>query len=238
MNMRNLNNNKKEDRSTMPILEVCAASIASARAAAEGGAQRIELCTRLDLDGLTPTEDEIREARLLNGLRLHVLIRPREGDFVYSSDEFALMKEQIEMSRRLGADGVVIGALTPVGDIDVEHCLPLMAAAQGMQVTFHRAFDQCRDPRQGLQDIMRLGCHRLLTSGQAPTAETGIPLLRELNLQSQGRIIIMPGAGVNPGNARHILMETGCTEIHSSSRMPGEKESSPEVVRNILNAIQ
>ena len=219
------------------LLEVCAASVESARAAAEGGAQRIELCTALALDGLTPSDEDMREARSIGEVRMNVHIRPREGNFVYTADEVATMVEQIASARRMGADGVVIGALTPEGDIDLEACRRMMEAAGGMEVTFHRAFDVCRNPQQALEDIIALGCKRLLTSGQAPTAEAGIPLIRRLNDQAHGRIIIMPGAGVNPGNARRILQETGCQEIHSSSRHAGQSETSAEVVKAIVDEI-
>lgn len=218
------------------ILEVCAANVASARAAAKGGAQRIELCTALELDGLTPSEEEIREARVIEGLRVNVLIRLREGDFVYSPEEIATMAAQIETARRLGADGVVIGALTPEGDIDVEACRQMMEAAGEMEVTFHRAFDVCRHPQKALEDIISLGCHRLLTSGQAAKAADGTALIRELQEQAQGRIILMPGSGVNPDNAQRILAETGCREIHSSARRPGDCTTSTEVVSAIINS--
>ena len=224
----------------MNTLEVCASDLASARAAAEGGAQRIELCRDLALDGLTPPRAWIEEARSIEGLKLHVLIRPVEGGFVYDEPVFDLMREEIRMCRQLGADGVVIGALTQEGDIDVEHLRLLMAEAQGMQVTFHRAFDVCRDPRQSLEDIISLGCDRLLSSGQQPTAEQGIPLLRELVKQAAGRIIIMPGAGVNPDNAAKILNETGTKEIHSSARKigkDGQKITDTAVVTAILTQI-
>lgn len=224
----------------MNTLEVCASDLASARAAAEGGAQRIELCRDLALDGLTPPREWIEEARSIEGLKLHVLIRPVEGGFVYDEPVFDLMREEIRMCRQLGADGVVIGALTQEGDIDVEHLRLLMAEAQGMQVTFHRAFDVCRDPRQSLEDIISLGCDRLLSSGQQPTAEQGIPLLRELVKQAAGRIIIMPGAGVNPDNAAKILNETGTKEIHSSARKigkDGHKITDTAVVTAILTQI-
>ncbi len=200
------------------LLEVCCGDIQSARAAAQGGAQRIELCAALEADGLTPSAGLIAEARRIAGLRLHVLIRPREGNFAYDDEEFCIMESDIHMARQLGADGVVIGALTPERDIDVEHCRALMRAAEGMQVTFHRAFDQCRNPQEALEQIIGLGCHRLLTSGQCRTAVEGIPLLRSLVEQSQGRIIIMPGAGVNPDNAQMILQQTGAIEIHGSLR--------------------
>ena len=221
----------------MNILEVCAASLFSAREAAEGGAQRIELCTRLDLDGLTPPMDEIRQASEIKGLKVNVLIRCREGGFVYSRQELDTMESQIREAVRLGADGIVIGALTPDGDIDIAGCRQLMEAAQGLPVTFHRAFDQCRDPRTGLEDVIEMGCSRLLTSGQAGTAEAGIGLLRELNEQARGRIIIMPGAGVNPVNAARILQETGCREIHSSARRQGESDTNRDVVGQIIKEI-
>lgn len=217
------------------ILEVCAANVASARAAAEGGAQRIELCTALELDGLTPSEEEIREARGIEGLRVNVLIRSREGNFVYTPEEIATMVGQIETARRLGADGVVIGALTPEGDIDVEACRQMVEAAGEMEVTFHRAFDVCRQPRQALEEIIAMGCHRLLTSGQAAKAADGTALIRKLQEQAQGRIILMPGSGVTPDNAQRILAETGCREIHSSARRPGDCTTSAEVVSAIIN---
>lgn len=217
------------------ILEVCAANVESARAAAEGEAQRIELCTALELDGLTPSEEEIRQARAIEGLRVNVLIRLREGDFVYSPEEIATMAAQIETARRLGADGVVIGALTPEGDIDLKACRQMMEAAGEMEVTFHRAFDVCRHPRKALEEIIALGCHRLLTSGQAAKAADGTALIRELQEQAQGRIILMPGSGVTPDNAQRILAETGCREIHSSARRPGDCTTSAEVVSAIIN---
>lgn len=219
------------------ILEVCAANVESAKAAAKGGAQRIELCTALELDGLTPSPEEIAEARKIEGLKMNVLIRSRAGNFIYTDEEFELMASQIETAKKLGADGVVIGALTQEGDIDVKGCKKLMQAAEGISVTFHRAFDQCRDPHKGLEDIISLGCQRLLTSGQKATAMQGVPLLRELNEQANGRIIIMPGAGVNPSNAGQILNKTSCKEIHSSARNKGEKNTNAEVVKTIVKEI-
>lgn len=219
------------------LLEVCAASVESAKAAAQGGAYRIELCTALELDGLTPSPEEMAEARKIEDIKMNVLIRSREGDFVYSEAETALMVRQIETARRLGADGVVIGALTPEGDIDLPTCRRMMEAAGDLSVTFHRAFDQCRHPEQGLEEIIGLGCQRLLTSGQQPTALEGVPFLRKLQQQANGRIIIMPGAGVTPDNAAQILCETGCHEIHSSARHKGERTTCADVVKNIVNSI-
>ena len=232
----------------MCILEVCASDLASAYEAAKGGAQRIELCADLALDGLTPPREWIEEARRIAGLKLHVLIRSRAGDFVYTDEEMTVMREQVRMAREAGADGVVIGALTPDGDIDVERLKPLMEEAHRlssaggcpMQVTFHRAFDVCRDPMQALEDIIALGCTRLLTSGQQPTALDGAPLIAELVKQADNRIIILPGAGVNPDNAAEILRKTGASEIHSSARSiaaDGQKHTDAKVVASILQAI-
>lgn len=202
----------------MAILEICAGSVESAIAARDGGAQRIELCAALEVGGVTPSAGLIAEARKVEGLTLNVIIRPRGGDFLYDSHEVACMEEDIRTCRRLGADGVVIGALTAEGDIDTAACRRLIEAADGMSITFHRAFDMCRDPRKALEELIALGCHRVLTSGQLPTAEAGIPQLKELVQQADGRIIIMPGCGVNSGNAARILNSTGATEIHASAR--------------------
>lgn len=202
----------------MPILEICAGSVESAIAARDGGAQRIELCAALEIGGITPSAGIIAEARKVEGLALNVIIRPRGGDFLYNSYEAESMIYDIQLCKKLGVDGVVIGALTADGDIDTSLCRRLIDAADGMSVTFHRAFDMCRDPRQALEELIALGCDRVLTSGQATTAEAGIPLLKELVEQAAGRISIMPGCGVNSGNAAMILQETGATEIHASAR--------------------
>lgn len=202
----------------MAILEICAGSVESAIAARDGGAQRIELCAALEVGGVTPSAGLIAEARKVEGLTLNVIIRPRGGDFLYDAHEAACMEQDIHTCRQLGADGVVIGALTADGDIDTALCKRLIVAADGMSVTFHRAFDMCRDPRKALEELIALGCHRVLTSGQAATAEAGIPLLKELVEQAAGRIVIMPGCGVNSNNAAAILQATGANEIHASAR--------------------
>ena len=202
----------------MAILEICAGSVASAIAARDGGAQRIELCAALEVGGVTPSAGLIAEARKVEGLVLNVIIRPRGGDFLYDSHEIACMEEDIRTCRRIGVDGVVIGALTAEGDIDTATCKRLINAADGMSITFHRAFDMCRNPQKALEELIALGCHRVLTSGQAPTAEAGTALLGELVEQADGRIIIMPGCGVNSNNAARILQATGTNEIHASAR--------------------
>lgn len=215
----------------MKKLEVCCADIESVWAAKEGGAHRIELCEALELDGLTPSEELIRQT-IATGMPVQVLIRVREGNFVYSPEEVETMAASIRLAKELGAHGVVIGALTPEGQIDKPAIARMMEEAEGMSVTFHRAFDVCRDPLQALEDIIALGCHRLLTSGQQHSAFAGIPLLRQLTTQAAGRIIIMPGAGVNPQNAMHILTETGATEIHGSLRRNGHTDA--RMVRDVV----
>ena len=202
----------------MALLEICAGSVESALTARNGGATRIELCSALEAGGVTPSAGTIAEARKVGGISLNVLIRPRGGDFLYNEHEVACMEHDIRTCKALGADGVVIGALTAEGDIDTEVCKRLVAAAEGMSITFHRAFDMCRNPHKALEDIIALGCDRLLTSGQASTAEKGVSLLKELVAQADKRIIIMPGCGVNSRNAGHILSSTGATEIHASAR--------------------
>ena len=216
-------------------LEVCCADVQSVRAAMEGGAHRVELCEALEVDGLTPSAEMMAEAIGL-GIPVQVLIRPRQGDFVYDKTEVQSMLEGIRLAKRLGANGVVIGALKPDGSIDEETVRRLVAEAKGLSITFHRAFDVCARPMEALEQIIALGCHRLLTSGQAPTAEQGIPLIKRLVGQAAGRLSIMPGSGVNPGNARLILSETGAREIHGSLRQGGH--TSSELVRATVNNCQ
>lgn len=218
------------------LLEVCTGSLASVEAAAEGGAERIELCAALPLDGLTPSLGTIRLVRQRwPQLRIHVLVRPREGDFVYSQAELRTMALDIEAAKPY-ADGFVSGALTPEGDIDMMATEVLVRQSGDKPFTFHRAFDHCCQPLVALEQLIRLGCSRILTSGQQPTALAGIDLLRRLNDVSSGRIIIMPGGGVNAENARLILDQTGCSEIHGSCSGGSGVTSADEVraVRAII----
>lgn len=201
------------------LFEVCANSVESCLAAQAGGADRVELCAGIPEGGTTPSYGDIATAReLLTHTRLHVIIRPRGGDFLYTPLEQRIMLKDIENARRLGADGVVFGCLTPEGDIDIALMKQLLEAAQGMSVTFHRAFDVCRQPKQALETLIQLGCHRILTSGAQPTAEQGIPLLKELQAQASGRIILLAGCGVNENNIARIASETGIREFHFSAR--------------------
>lgn len=199
--------------------EVCANSVESCLAAQAGGANRVELCAGIPEGGTTPSYGDIvisREA--LTKTLLHVIIRPRGGDFLYSPIEQRIMLKDIDNARRLGADGVVFGCLTAKGDVDLSLMRQLIEVSQGMSVTFHRAFDVCRNPQEALEQIIELGCNRILTSGAQATAEQGIPLLKKLQQQADGRIILLAGCGVNENNIAHIAMETGIREFHFSAR--------------------
>lgn len=214
------------------MLEVCASNLASALAAEQAGADRIELCSALSVGGLTPSYGLTQHVFTTTLLQVMVLIRPREGDFVYTAREVQVMEQDILALRSL-CTGLVFGALTPRGDVDLPVMRRLMQAAQGLPVTFHRAFDRCRDPFAALEQIIGLGCRRILTSGQQPSAAQGIDLLRQLRQRAAGRIIIMPGGGVTPDNAADILARTGCTEIHAScSACTGITDS--DTVRQII----
>jgi len=202
----------------MKKFEACVESIESIINAKNGGAHRIELCSALSEGGVTPSIGLIERARTLGPEKMHVLIRPRGGDFVYNNHEVECMINDIKYCREHKVDGVVIGALTCDGSIDMEACRKMAKAAHGMQITFHRAFDRCNNPKVALEQIISLGCTRLLTSGQKESAQEGIDLIKELVKQADGRIIIMPGAGVNEENAKHILEYTGASEIHGSLR--------------------
>ncbi len=219
------------------LLEVCTGSLSSVVAAVEGGAQRIELCQALSLDGLTPSIGMLSLVReLYPELTIHVLIRAREGDFVYDRREVRLMERDIRAALPY-ADGIVVGALTRGGDVDMAAMDCLVQAAEGRPVTFHRAFDVCRDPLVALEQIIGLGCRRILTSGQQPTALQGIPLLRQLRDLSDGRLIIMPGGGVNINNARQILDQVGTSEIHGSCSA-GTGQTDAASVRQIIKSIE
>ena len=173
-------------------IEVCTNSVESVRAALAGGADRIELCAGMPEGGTAPSYGEICLVRELMPAGMHVIVRPRGGDFLYREDELEVMYRDIEMARKLGVDGVVLGCLTREGEVDEGVMRKLMAACGEMSVTFHRAFDMCRDPFQALQTIEKLGCARILTSGQSNSAETGLPLLKELVARARN-VIIMPG---------------------------------------------
>lgn len=199
-------------------LEICAGSVASCLAAQAGGAQRVELCGNLLEGGVTPSLGQIALAREQLQIALHVIIRPRGGDFLYTPLEVDVMARDIDACRRLGVDGVALGLLTPDGDIDVVRCRDLVALATPMAVTFHRAFDVARAPEQALEDVITIGCSRLLSSGQAASAPEGATRLAMLRQQAGERLCVMPGAGVRASNVADLVRRTGCREFHTSAR--------------------
>ncbi|HSC80323.1 MAG TPA: copper homeostasis protein CutC [Chitinolyticbacter sp.] len=201
-------------------IEICAGSITSALAAQQGGSARIEYCDNLLEGGTTPSHGAIAAARDQLWITFNVIIRPRGGDFLYSELEFDVMRRDVLACKKLGVDGVVIGLLTADGEIDVARTRELVELAAPMQVTFHRAFDVARDPKQALEDVIASGCNRLLSSGQAPSALEGALLLAELNQLAAGRLAVMPGAGVRASNIGELVKVTGCREFHTSARAP------------------
>ena len=197
-------------------LEVCAASPHTCQIAAAAGANRVELCTALVQGGTTPSYAAIVLARKVEGIALHVLIRPRAGDFVYTPQEVQEMELDIRMARELGADGVVFGCLTPQGGYDYEANGRLLQAAQGMSVTFHRAFDAAADSKQLLEILISEGYRRVLTSGGYPNVTQGMHALRDLVDRAAGRIGIMCGGGVRLDNLQQLIRTTGATQFHGT----------------------
>jgi copper homeostasis protein len=199
-------------------IEICVDSVEGALAAERGGADRVELCDNLLEGGTTPSGGTIKLAREQLRIGLQVIIRPRGGDFLYNDTEFAVMSEDIRLAKALGADGVVSGCLTADGDIDLPRTQRLIELARPMNVTFHRAFDMCRDPKSALEDFIQLGVDRVLTSGQEASVLEGLDLIIELHKQAAGRITIMPGGGLTPRNIRKIVDASGVNEVHLSAR--------------------
>lgn len=198
-------------------VESCCASLEAVRRAVQAGTDRIELCEELAVGGMTPSEALIRQTLERAGsIPVNVLIRPRKGDFVYTPGEIREMLASIGLCKRLGVNGVVLGALTAEGDVDLATMRLLLAQARPLAVTFHRAFDVCRDPASALEDIIGLGIERLLTSGHCTDAYEGRFALRRLVEQAAGRIVIMPGCGITPANLEEIAAVTGATEFHGS----------------------
>ena len=199
------------------FLECCCTDSGEAVEAQAGGAGRIELCEDLPCGGVTPSRDNITKVLSEVAVPVNVLIRARGGDFVYTEEEIEEMVESIRMCKSMGVNGVVIGALKPDGSVDMDAMRRMMEAAEGLSVTFHRAFDECNDPLKALEDIISLGCNRLLTAGHATNVNDGAPMLKELVDRAAGRIVIMAGSGVRPGNIGQLEISAGLREFHSSS---------------------
>lgn len=200
----------------MTELEICIDSVESAIAADRGGAHRVELCSALELGGLTPSAGLMQIVRRAISIDLFVMIRPRAGDFAYSDRELEVMAQDIFVAKQIGADGVVLGILNRQGGIDIPAVRRLVESARPLQVTFHRAFDCAADLTLALEDIIATGANRILTSGGQPTAIRGTDRLRELQRQAGSRIRLMAGSGIRPGNVRELLQRTGIAAVHTS----------------------
>lgn len=216
----------------MAVLEICVESLASAIAAEIGGAHRIELCSALAEGGITPSLGLLRAVRTRVAIGIHVMIRPRSGDFLYSEDEVAIMRTDIKLAADAGANGVVLGLLTESGHVDVERTRSLVEVARPMEVTFHRAIDLTRDPEEALEDIISAGADRVLTSGAEPTALLGRQQIGALVRAGFGRIKVMAGGGVRAANVQQIAQGSGVLEFHASLR-----RSSPSPVRRRIRTV-
>ena len=234
-------------------LEVIGFSIEGCIIAQDVGADRIELCDNHNEGGATASYGFIKAAREKLHIDLYPLIHPRGGDFFYTDEEFEIIKTDVRLCKELGCNGVVIGALTKDGKVDKKRCSLLVDYAYPLGVTFHRAFDRTCDPFEALEDIIDIGCERILTSGQKSTAPEGAELLKQLIVKADDRIIIMPGSGVRSDNVTDLAETTGAVEFHTSARIkvPGKmtyknplmKENTDSIsvdgneVRKILNAL-
>jgi copper homeostasis protein len=199
-------------------VEVCVDSVASAVAAERGGAARVELCSGLIEGGVTPSAGLIEMTRAAVSIALHVMIRPRAGDFCYEPDEFETMRRDITVAKRLGANGVVFGILDANGNVDVARTRELVDLARPLAVTFHRAFDMTTDLFRALDDVCAAGVVRVLTSGGEPTSLQGQEAIAQLVRRAGGRIVVMPGSGIKPENARGLVDHTGVKEVHVGLR--------------------
>lgn len=201
------------------ILEICVDSVESALAASAGGANRLELCSNLIIGGTTPGKWLYKLVRKECNNKIHVLIRPRAGDFCYSSFDFEIIKEEVKMFRELGADGIVIGILNPDGTLDLERMKELIALAGDMSVTLSRAFDMCRDPFKALEEAKEIGINTILTSGQKDSCLQGAELINRLVDKAKDDIDILIGGGVTPDNIRLLYDKTGARSYHMSGKV-------------------
>jgi len=217
------------------LVEVCVQGRASAHAAGSGGADRVELCERLEIGGLTPAAESLAAACRGLSIPVHALIRPRPGDFRYSAAEFAEMSRGIRTAKDLGAAGVVLGLLRADFSIDRDRTAALVDLARPLSVTFHKAIDGAADPFAALDVLIALGVDRVLTSGQAPTAAAGLPMLRELHRHAAGRITLLPGGRIRAADLP-ALAHAGFTEVHVGSATGPPGQTSPDLVRRIVAA--
>ena len=231
------------------IVEICANSYHSALNTQKAGAVRIELCSELALGGITPSYGLIKNVIDTLSLSVFVLIRPRSGNFIYSDEEFDIMKRDIQLCKNLGSNGIVSGVLNKDNTIDIERTKELIELSKPLDFTFHRAFDCVKNPKEALEQLITLGVNRVLTSGQEVNAEKGLKLLKKLKKQANSRIIILPGSGINSNNAK-LFKDAGFTEIHTSAskRMVNlnknsmfenvQTESDVSTIETILNIVK
>jgi copper homeostasis protein len=213
----------------MPIFEVCAPNFQSAQAAHRAGVPRIELCSAIDVGGITPSPALIRRVAQSLPLRTCVLIRPREGDFCFSGEEVDIMLEDIHFCKKNGAAGVVVGALTPEGDFDAAAMQAMRAAADGLQVVCHRAFDFVRQPEAALEQLIEWGYHRVLSSGREVTAWEGRFFLKKMVEQAAERITVLPGAGISAKNIVELATTTGASEFHFTARTLAQRPADQPI---------
>jgi copper homeostasis protein len=212
------------------LIEACVDSVASALAAERGGARRLELCDNLFDGGTTPSAGMLSAVKAAVRIPVFVIVRPRGGGFVYTEEEVAVMRLDIEAARMLGADGVVIGALTRDAAVDSERLRVLAAAAKGLSITFHRAFDLAKDQRAALDTLIACGVTRVLTSGGAPTAREGADAIASLVRQAGDRMVVMAGGGLREENVQDVVRRSGVREVHvrgtriARTQMPTERE--------------
>ncbi|MDR1763879.1 MAG: copper homeostasis protein CutC [Dysgonamonadaceae bacterium] len=251
--------NNIQEKNYPPALEVCVDSFCNAKLAEQGGADRIEFCANLVEGGVTPSHSQILHACKFLKIKTFVLIRPRGGDFVYNADEIDIMKEDVRFCGEAGCEGVVFGALNPDGSVDISACREIMEIARqyGMETTFHRAFDRTANMFEALEDLVSLGFDRVLTSGGRDSALEGAATINSLIEAGEGRISILPGAGLSPENVIELLQLTGSRELHGSLRSlkpsamqymtdkmaipPEERElpvTDPEKVRKVKQEIR
>lgn len=201
------------------LLEICVFNTATAIAAEQAGADRIELCENYANGGTTPSYGYLRTIREKIHIPVFPMIRPRGGDYFHTVDEIEIIRRDIILCGELGFEGVVFGLLNQDGTVDRANTARLVEAAYPMEVTFHRAFDRCSEPSEALETIIASGCNRVLTSGQEPKVTDGLGLVKQLVNQADGRIIIMPGSGLNSFNVADIIAKTGVAEVHTSARI-------------------
>lgn len=210
------------------IIEIATTDFTTTRFAVEAGADRIELCAALSDGGTTPSYGTIKKCRESFDVQLFPIIRSRSGDFLYTEEEFGLMMDDLKMCKALGCDGVVIGLLKKDGTIDQKRTAKFIETAYPLEVTFHRAFDRCRDPFVALEQLIEVGCQRILTSGQQPAAIDGVELISQLVKAADERIVIMPGSGVRKENIKELAEKSGAIEFHSSLR--GKQKSKMDFI--------